>query len=1067
MPIHSRITSINSFATAKTERVPIVSEYIEDYFNVKTNRPLDSTVPNKIETKGIDWTTAADGGTGEAEGLMWLKKLYADTDHALYPKEKSGLSVNISGSPVVVGVGSMYIASNSDAQAAEGFGNMSGYTNDAGIKFEKDAFTIQRSSLINNVYTTASTMDPLVYYSFKKKKKFFDIKVYEGNQTSGRVINHDLDCEPGCVMIKCLSGTQNWVVYHKYGTGADTGVAYKYYYALNSTAGPNYMGAGVIQPVGTTHVTLNVDINQINASGEKYMIMFFADAGSGGFGDDGSLDGIACGKGVVGDWNSANSYQDLGFEPQWVLVKGYLASDSTQPWQIVDAQRNMYSDFQSGGGSTWAKSPTIQANQSNEQSYGMSLFTDGGGFYIRRSQGNFGTVLQDGDKYTYIAIAKPQRTATQQNMFLDGVATGATNFFSPTTVTAGKSRPTVLPGFSPDSAWIKTNWNDASNDWKVFHRKAGYKETTGMTGGKQFKTMFNTHDNKDAGSDVNLFYGNGFYANSDGSYNYDANDIFYLLKKTPHFYDTQHTFLDGTEPKVVKHNLGKKPELMISKVTWPSGAPSIGGHWWMYSGAPGLGYTMTTKLDGSSGSEPFTSGDPWAADHAGVSDPTASTFTLGNISGTVSGSGWAHTMLFSSCPGVSKVGFYTGTGSLIDIDCEFVSTPRFVQIQRTDLNSNHKRYIWDSFRGMSGFNGAGDQVYANPGDYTWTAPTGVTSISVVLVGGGGGSPDAASNSGGGGGALAYKNNITVIPGVSYNLTVGVGGSHGVNSGVGSHYNGKDGGNSTITVGSDTYVAYGGKGAIYRSNGGASYPISPGDGGTRSANTDGGGNGGRGGWNGGSNAGGGGGGAGGYTGDGGSGGYQGTSQGNGTQTGADGQGGGSGGGAAGVGGNAEGGGGGGTGLFGEGNSGTGGASTSGVGAGGGGGSVSNSVTPPGPSNALGGGRGGPGGNWVAGIESDGYFGGGGGSQGGGGYGQGGAKGGIRIVWGESVAGVARTFPASADAPYLLDPYLSWGENDQSQASSGADVGITDTGFQVPASATQINANGAKYIFLAIA
>ena len=48
-----------------------------------------------------------------------------------------------------------------------------------------------------------------------------------------------------------------------------------------------------------------------------------------------------------------------------------------------------------------------------------------------------------------------------------------------------------------------------------------------------------------------------------------------------------------------------------------------------------------------------------------------------------------------------------------------------------------------------------------------------------------------------------------------------------------------------------------------------------------------------------------------------------------------------------------------------------------------------MTPPGPSNALGGGRNGPQ-NWSNGVESDAYFGGGGGSQGGGGDGMGGAK-----------------------------------------------------------------------------
>ena len=1050
MPVHSLITTINSFSTAKTERVPIVSDYIEDYFNVKTNRPLDSTVPNKIETKGIDWTTAADGGTGEAEGLMWLKKLYETADHALYPKVITDMVVDGRN----VGVGSAYLVTNDNYKLQDGTANMAGYTGDAGIKFEKDAFTIQRSSLINNVYTTASTMDPLVYWSFKKKSKFFDVKVYQGDGVNNRVINHDLGCEPGAVIIKGIDAAEEWVFYHKYGgtVGTSTADSWKYYYKFHVDQGPILYGNStdwMVKPVGTTHITLGGPSAYNNSPSVKYIAFFFADAGSGGFGDDGSLDGIACGKGVVGDWNSANSYQDLGFEPQWVLIKGRTQTTSN-PWCIVDAQRNMYSEYQGGGGSTWAKSPTVQSAQSSEQAYGVSLFTDGGGFYLRRNQGNYGAVLQDGNEYIYIAIAKPQRTATQQNMMLDGVGTGATNFFSPTTVTAGADRPRILPGFSPDSAWIKTNYTSGSDDWNVFNRKVGFKEGTGMSNTKQFKTMFNTHDNKDGGSDVNIFYGNGYYANNDGSYSFDANDIFYVLKKTPHFYDTQHTFLDGTEPKVVKHNLGKKPELMISKVTWPSGAPSIGGHWWMYSGAPGLGYTMTTKLDGSSGSEPFTSGDSWAADHAGVSDPTASTFTLGNISGTVSGSGWAHTMLFSSCPGVSKVGFYTGTGSLIDIDCEFVSTPRFVHIQKV---SGGQRYIWDSLRGMSGFNGAGEQLFSNTGDFTWTAPAGVTSISVVLVGAGGGGSQGAGGYGGGGGALAYKNNITVIPGVTYNLTVGTGGTHGGSAQV----DGDNGSNSSITIGSDTYVAEGGKG-------GDSPSGPPGAGGTRSANTDGGGDGGRGGQRGPGNSGGGGGGAGGYAGTGGRGGHQGESSNTGVSQGAApiaGSGGGGGGG-AGDGGNNNGYGGGGVGLYGKGSDGAGGVYTRGTG-----GSDSATVTPPGPSSSIGGGRNGTASNWTGGVQNDGYYGGGGAAQGGSSNSMAGAKGGIRIIWGASIAGVARTFPDSADAPYLLDPYLNWGGDGQQGLSSQADVGVTTTGFQIPSDASNININGQQFIFLAIA
>ena len=73
----------------------------------------------------------------------------------------------------------------------------------------------------------------------------------------------------------------------------------------------------------------------------------------------------------------------------------------------------------------------------------------------------------------------------------------------------------------------------------------------------------------------------------------------------------------------------------------------------------------------------------------------------------------------------------------------------------------------------------GQQEYTTPGSYSWTAPTGVTSVSVVVVGGGGGGMWSSYNSGtgqygggGGGGALRYANNVSVTPGSSYTVVVG-------------------------------------------------------------------------------------------------------------------------------------------------------------------------------------------------------------------------------------------------------------------------------------------------------
>ena len=59
---------------------------------------------------------------------------------------------------------------------------------------------------------------------------------------------------------------------------------------------------------------------------------------------------------------------------------------------------------------------------------------------------------------------------------------------------------------------------------------------------------------------------------------------------------------------------------------------------------------------------------------------------------------------------------------------------------------------------------ASSSSYTSPGSYTFTAPSGVTSISAVAVGAGGGS---SSFRAAGGGALGYRNNYSVSPCLLY------------------------------------------------------------------------------------------------------------------------------------------------------------------------------------------------------------------------------------------------------------------------------------------------------------
>ena len=161
----------------------------------------------------------------------------------------------------------------------------------------------------------------------------------------------------------------------------------------------------------------------------------------------------------------------------------------------------------------------------------------------------------------------------------------------------------------------------------------------------------------------------------------------------------------------------------------------------------------------------------------------------------------------------------------------------------------------------------GEAVFQSPGTSTWVAPSGVVIVSVVCVGGGGASGKGTNyfGAGGAGGGLAYKNNVTVVPGTSYTVTVGAGGAGYSGGGVAGSLSSANGGNSgflTTVAGGGQHG--GGNGTITTSG----QPV----GGAPSGTYDGGGTGGRceGGYSGNPYFSSGGGGAGGYSGAGGKG-----------------------------------------------------------------------------------------------------------------------------------------------------------------------------------------------------
>ena len=94
-----------------------------------------------------------------------------------------------------------------------------------------------------------------------------------------------------------------------------------------------------------------------------------------------------------------------------------------------------------------------------------------------------------------------------------------------------------------------------------------------------------------------------------------------------------------------------------------------------------------------------------------------------------------------------------------------------------------------------------EDVFTSSG--TWTAPEGITEITVEAWGGGGGgalTSGVNDGKGGGGGGAYASQAITVVPGVTYSFTIGLGGTPG-----------NDGGNSFFNDGSQV-LAQGGQAA---------------------------------------------------------------------------------------------------------------------------------------------------------------------------------------------------------------------------------------------------------------
>jgi len=303
---------------------------------------------------------------------------------------------------------------------------------------------------------------------------------------------------------------------------------------------------------------------------------------------------------------------------------------------------------------------TLRPNLSNAESYTSGIYPRSTGFIT--TGGNFTSKT-----YIYIAIRRgPMK-----------VPTVGTSVFSPNAhIGTEPTRKVITAGFPVDLS-IQAYRNLGGSAYFGF--------TDRLRGGTQYLVPYNTSaEGTSASPDNFLFDSNTTLTSGQGAWNNtNANGLsFNLLRRAPSFFDEVCYTGDGTDPQTVAHNLGVAPELMIFK------ARAVAAGWRVWGG----NMAITEYLALSETSAVVT-----GSTFFGSTLPTSTSFYVG--SGLSVAARTIVAYLFATCPGVSKVGSYTGNGTTQTINCGFTGGARFVLIKRTDSTGDW--YVYDTARGMT------------------------------------------------------------------------------------------------------------------------------------------------------------------------------------------------------------------------------------------------------------------------------------------------------------------------------------------------------------------------------
>ena len=308
---------------------------------------------------------------------------------------------------------------------------------------------------------------------------------------------------------------------------------------------------------------------------------------------------------------------------------------SAQNWTIHDTMRG-YTANPTG-------QATLHPNNSDAEDFGVDAALTSTGFRSINSS--------TGVTYIYIAIRRgPMKTPESGTEVFFPYAQGGTGSFS--------------VGFPTDLSIMAKR---AGN---------GLNSTVGdrLRGSAPFLSTSLT-----SAEDVGIDW--QFDLQDDFQSTWTAGTVNWNFRRAPSVFDVI-CYTGNSTARTLTHNLTVAPELIILK------SRSSTRNWVVYPNSPSQ-YLYLNASDQSNAAD---------ANWWNSTAPTSSVFSIGaGFQGNETGAAYV-AYLFASCPGVSKVGSYTGTAATLQIDCGFTTGARFVLIKRTDDTGDW--YVWDSARGI-------------------------------------------------------------------------------------------------------------------------------------------------------------------------------------------------------------------------------------------------------------------------------------------------------------------------------------------------------------------------------